>query len=428
MALARGRRVVTGLVSLEIPGDKSISHRALMLAALADGTSAVRGILLSADVQSTAAALRALGVEIGELTGKMRVQGRGLRGFRAPARDLDCGNSGTTTRLLTGIVSAMPFASRFVGDDSLSHRPMHRISDPLGRMGARFEFERGDGLPMRVLGGDLASIDWQSSTASAQVKSAILLAALVAGVPASVSEPARSRDHTERMLRAMGVSIDVAGGVVRLSATSNLTPLDVDIPGDPSSAAFPLALAALGDGAGVEMRRVCLNETRAGFVRAMRAMGARIEILDRREESGEPVGTLRAFPSRLRGIAVSGDVVPSMIDELPLLACVASRAEGVTEIAGASELRVKESDRIAAVVANLRAIGVDADERPDGLVVRGGDEPLRGSVITYGDHRVAMAFGILAALPGNEIAIDDRACVAVSYPGFWTDIDRMSSE
>ncbi len=417
---------MTTLISLRIPGDKSISHRALMLGALADGSSIVRGILRSADVQSTAATLRALGASIGELADETRIDGRGLRGLRAPEGDLDCGNSGTTARLLTGIVSAMPFASRFVGDESLSRRPMLRIAEPLGQMGARFEFDRGDGLPMRVTGGALHSIDWQSHTASAQLKSSILLAALVAGVRASVREPVRSRDHTERMLRAMGASLELDGNTVRLSPTTSLAPLDVDVPADPSSAAFPLALATLRDQGGVELPRVCLNETRSGFIRAMRAMGARIEIVDLRDVAGESVGTLRAIPSPLRGISVAAADVPAMIDELPLFACVAARAEGVTEISGASELRVKESDRIAVVVHNLRAIGADAEERPDGLVVRGGRGPLRGAVVTHGDHRIAMAFGVLGALPGNKITIDDRACVAVSYPGFWNDMEQMT--
>ncbi|HVE78302.1 MAG TPA: 3-phosphoshikimate 1-carboxyvinyltransferase [Gemmatimonadaceae bacterium] len=410
---------------VEVPGDKSISHRALMLAALAHGRSRIRSILRSADVESTAAVCRALGVAIPPLMGDLLVVGRGPSGLRTPAADLDCGNSGTTARLIAGIVAARPMAARFVGDRSLSRRPMRRVARPLEAMGARVELEGGEGLPMRVHGGALRSLSWDSETASAQVKSAILLAAATAGVRATVREPARSRDHTERMLAARGARVTITGTSVTVEPTGPLAPLDVTVPGDPSSAAFFAALAALAESGAVELPRVCANETRTGFLDTLVGMGARVTRSDVADEGGEPVATLRVEPGDLRGTAVGGDAVPRMIDELPMLACVGARARGETRIIGAGELRVKESDRIAAVVANLRAIGADAEELPDGLVVQGSERPLRGRVTTHGDHRLAMAFGVLGALDGNAIEIDDRACVAVSYPGFWDDLRRV---
>ncbi|MFN2567879.1 MAG: 3-phosphoshikimate 1-carboxyvinyltransferase [Gemmatimonadaceae bacterium] len=407
------------------PGDKSISHRALLFAALADGISRVRGILDSADVRSTAGALRALGVDVPPLARDVVVKGVGLRGLRAPNTVLDCGNSGTSARLLAGVVAASSFAARFEGDASLSRRPMRRVARPLEAMGARFEFERGDGLPMTVHGGQLRGIHWTSETSSAQVKSAILLAGVVAGVEVSVSEPRRSRDHTERMLAARGVAVEGSEGCVRVRRTEHLDARDTDVPSDPSSAAFFAALAALASAGELTLRGVCVNPTRTGFFHVLREMGAIVDIAAPREHGGEPVADVRVRPAALRSVVVGADRVPALIDELPLLACVASRAEGETRITGAGELRVKESDRIAAVVASLRAIGATAEELSDGLVVQGSDRPLAGTVATHGDHRLAMAFAVLGALPGNTITVDDRACVAVSFPNFWQELDRV---
>jgi 3-phosphoshikimate 1-carboxyvinyltransferase len=397
-----------------------------MLAALADGSSSIRGILDSADVQSTAAVLRALGARIPPISAEFAVVGRGARSFSEPAGDLDCGNSGTTTRLMAGIASACPFTSRFVGDASLSRRPMQRVARPLGAMGARFEFEGGDGLPMRITGGALAPITWTTEAASAQIKSAILLAAVAANVEVEVREPSRSRDHTERMLAAQGAKVTITGSAVQLAppASGKLEPLRITVPSDPSSAAFMAALAALADDGAIELPDVCLNPTRTGFFGALRLMGARVETGEARVEGGEDVGTVSVHPARLRAIELPVEDVPSMIDELPLLACVAARAEGTTTVRGAAELRVKESDRIATVVSNLQAIGVTAREQPDGFTVTGSDRPLVGRVRTLGDHRIAMAFGVLAAIPGNEIEIDDPSCVSVSYPAFWDDLRR----
>jgi 3-phosphoshikimate 1-carboxyvinyltransferase len=416
--------------AVRVPGDKSISHRALICAALASGRSRIRHILPSADIHSTAGVLRALGAAVPPLADDIRVDGRGLGGLKASTDSLDCGNSGTTARLMAGVLSAHPFASRLVGDASLSRRPMGRVARPLGEMGARFTFEHGDHLPMVITGGPLRSIAFSSPTASAQVKSAILFAGLVARIPVSVIEPVRSRDHTERMLGALGVDVRSLGAEASLQPAAELAPFQLDVPADPSSAAFLAGLAAAGgvaDGASLDLTDVALNPTRLGFFRVLRDMGADVSWEIEREECGEPVGTITVAPGGLKAVHVHEAQVPAMIDELPLLACLATVADGVTEIRGASELRVKESDRIAAVVQNLRAVGADADELPDGLRVRGSAKSLGGNARAHGDHRLAMAFGVLGALSGNAITVDDRECVSVSYPGFWSDLARVTA-
>jgi 3-phosphoshikimate 1-carboxyvinyltransferase len=405
-----------------VPGDKSISHRALILAALGDGRSRVRDVLRSADVESTAGALRRLGAPVPPLAADLHVQGVGLRGLHAADGSLDCGNSGTTARLLAGVAAALPGASTFLGDASLSRRPMRRVARPLELMGARIDLGDTGSLPMTVHGGELQPLDYASDTASAQVKSAVLLAGLVAGVPVRVVEPAPSRDHTERMLAARGAVVARAGNGVSLQPPARLAAAELRVPGDPSSAAFLAALAALADGGELRLPGVCLNPTRTGFFRVLARMGARVRIEDEASADGDQVGTVVVGPGELVAARVGGPEVPSLIDELPLLACLAARADGVTEIRGAGELRVKESDRIAAVVANLRALGVEADERPDGLVVRGGRGPFRGRVTSHGDHRLAMAFGVLGALDDSDVAIDEPDCVTVSYPDFWRDL------
>ena len=410
-----------------VPGDKSISHRALILAALAEGESRISRLLDSADVRSTMGALRALGVET-ETTpsGDLVVRGRGAASLREPRAALDCGNSGTTTRLMAGVAAACAFRTRFEGDASLSRRPMRRVAEPLQAMGARVALTAAGTLPMEIEGGSLHETSWTTGVASAQVKGAILLAGVAAGVRVAVREPAPSRDHSERMLRAMGADVSARGGEVVYEPGAPLRAVDRTVPGDPSSAAFFVALAALAPAGEIALPEVCVNPTRTGFLDVMRRMGASVAADDERDDGGEAIATLRAGASALRGVDVRPEEVPAMIDELPLLACVAARADGTTTVAGAAELRVKESDRIAATVAALRAVGADAEERPDGFVVVGSDRPLHGRVVTHGDHRLAMAFGILGALPGNQIVVDDPDCVAVSYPGFWRDLALLA--
>lgn len=413
--------------SLRVPGDKSISHRSLIFGALAGGESRVTGILQSADVRSTAGVLRALGVEIPPLSSDFVMHGVGRQGFAQPSGELDCGNSGTTTRLMAGVVAATPVSGTFIGDASLSRRPMRRVARPLEAMGARVTLPAHGGLPMTIHGGALHDVEWRSEVASAQIKSAVLLAALVAGVRAHVTEPARSRDHTERMLQARGASVSVDGTSVVIDAASPLTALDTAVPGDPSSAAFFAALAAIADDGELRLEHVCINETRTGFLTQLERMGATLREENRRLEGGEWVADVIVSPGELRGTTITDTDVPAMIDELPLLACIAARAQGETIITGANELRLKESDRITAVVSNLCAIGATAAELPDGMHILGSDKPLRGRIITHGDHRLAMAFAILGAARGNALEVDDRDCVGVSYPGFWDDLARAHS-
>ena len=413
--------------TLRVPGDKSISHRSLILASLADGESRIRGILESDDVRSTSRVVSALGGQIPPLSTDMRVTGVGLRGLKAPRQNLNCGNSGTTARLVAGVVAGYPFAAKFEGDASLSRRPMQRVAEPLSYMGAQFEFEHGDGLPMTVRGSDLRSIDWNTGASSAQVKSAILLAGLVSGVEVRVTEKIRSRDHSERMLRAMGADVESDRNQVCLRPARRLNPIEMEVPADVSSAAFFIALASLASEGYLTLTRVGLNPTRTGFLEAMRRMGADISESAAARRAEEATGTLRVRPTALRGIRITEEEVPFLIDELPLLACVAAGAGIDLEITGAAELRVKESDRIATVVKNLRAVGADAEELPDGLRVSGPRRELSGTVDPRGDHRIAMAFGVLSTATGNGITVLNPECVAVSYPGFWEDLRRVTA-
>jgi 3-phosphoshikimate 1-carboxyvinyltransferase len=406
--------------SLRLPGDKSISHRALILAALGEGRSVMHGLLTSADVESTASVLRALGAPVPDrLEGACAIDGTGLRGLRAPEVPLDCGNSGTTARLLAGVLAGAGLEATLIGDASLSARPMRRVADPLSAMGAAVALPPHRGLPMRVRGGQLHGITWHQAVPSAQVKSAVLLAGLLGGVPVEVHEPLATRDHTERMLRARGVDVRTEGGVVTLHPAARLDALESTIPGDASSAAFLLAAAALGAAPELALDGVGVNPGRIGGFQVLRRMGATMRFEASGETGGEPVATVVGGPGALRGVVIAPEEVPALIDELPVLACVAARSEGETRVTGAGELRVKESDRIRLVVENLRAIGADAEELPDGFVVRGSDRPLRGTVRTGGDHRIAMAFGVLGAVPGNVVTVDDPSCVGVSWPTFW---------
>jgi 3-phosphoshikimate 1-carboxyvinyltransferase len=420
-----------------VPGDKSITHRALMFAALCDGESRLSGLLPGEDCRSTAAVLRALGCDVPELPddgGEIRVVARGVDAWRRPAAELDCGNSGTTARLMMGLLASRPFTSTLTGDDSLRGRPMRRVTAPLRQMGAHFlETGEPDRLPIEVTGGPLRSLDHTSPKSSAQVKSAILLAGLAGNVPVCVTEPILSRDHTERMLAALGVEVKTSRGergwLVTVPAHGKPLPaLELRVPGDPSSAAFLAALALLADEGELRIRGVCVNPTRAGFFEIAERMGARIERADEREEGGEPVADLVVRPAELRGVEVGEAEIPAAVDEIPILAVLAARAAGETRITGAGELRVKESDRIAAIAGNLRAIGADAEELEDGLVIRGSDRPLRGRIQTHGDHRIAMAFGVLGALPGNDVEIDDPDCAAVSFPGFFERLRELTNE
>jgi 3-phosphoshikimate 1-carboxyvinyltransferase len=417
---------------IRVPGDKSLTQRALILAALADGDSAVSGLSSGGDAASTAAALRMLGVPLGPLPPDGRsvlIRGVGLRGLAAPTAPLDLGNSGTGTRLLMGALAGSDMTAVLTGDASLRSRPMSRVAEPLERMGATVRhLEQAGRLPLEISGAHpLSSLEWSPPVASAQIKSALLLAGITGHAAVLLTEPRRSRDHTERLLARMGVPLvehaRASGWRVELrEPPERLDPLEYRVPGDPSSAAFFVALAVLG-GAGfpLEMEGVGLNPTRTAFFDLVRRMGGPVETEpEAGPPSAEPVGTVIARQGDLVGISVGAEEVPGLIDELPLVAVLGARARGDTRISGAGELRHKESDRIAVMVENLRKVGAEAEELPDGLTVSGSDRPLRGKVRTHGDHRIAMAFGVLGALPGNRITVDDPEAADVSFPGFWS--------
>lgn len=424
-------------MKLRVPGDKSISQRALILAALAEGESRVRGLLAGEDPRATAGALRALGAAIPPLPSggeEIRIRGAGLRGFRSPAGPLDLANSGTGARLLLGVLAGQPLDVVVTGDDSLRARPMGRVTEPLARMGATVRFLEAEGrLPLRMEGGDLRPLRYDLPVASAQVKSALLLAGLVAGVPVALTEPGRSRDHTERMFRMAGATVvsrdEGPGRRVELpEPPDRLRALDLEVPADFSSAAFFLVLGLLGGARGsLVLEDVCLNPTRSGLLPVLERMGGRIRVENRRGgDPGEPLGDLVVEASDLRGCEVGGDEIPLLIDEVPVLAVAAALAEGTTRITGARELRVKETDRIRALVENLRAVGGDVTELDDGLEIRGRKGPYRGRVSSFGDHRIAMAFGVLGALEGHEVEVGGAAVTEVSFPGFWRTLEDVA--
>ncbi len=418
--IARGEVVV--------PGDKSITHRALLVAALSGGRCVFTSPLAAGDTRATAGALRALGIRVGPLSEKrIVVTGAGIRPFRAAAGALACRNSGTTARLLLGLLAGHAFEARLTGDRSLSRRPMARVTEPLRAMGAAISAAEGERLPITIRGGVLKALDWRSPVASAQVKTCLFLAGLVGGVRVSVAEPVVSRDHTERLLRLLGVRVEVENATATVHPVDSIPAFGGDIPGDISSAAYLIAAGVLAESGELTVRNVGLNPTRSGFRRALERMGAKVEVVDRWTSLGEPAGTLVARPAPLSPVVVERDEIPSMVDEVPLLACLASRAEkGWTSVfRGVGELRVKESDRLALVASNLAAIGVAAHVEGDTLRVEGSEAPPRGRVVTAGDHRLAMAFAALRAVPGAEIELDDSRCVAISYPNFFRDVARV---
>lgn len=404
---------------LRVPGDKSISHRAVMLGALAEGTTRIAGLLEGEDVLCALAAFRSMGVSAkGPDHGGLVIEGVGLHGLKAPVQPLDMGNSGTAMRLLAGILAGQSFDSMLTGDESLSRRPMRRVADPLGKMGATIETAEGGRPPLRIKGGrELRGIEYRSPVASAQVKSSILLAGLYAEGETSVTEPVPTRDHTERMLRSFGYGVEVTGPTARLRGGGRLRACDVDVPADISSAAFFLVGASIAPGSDLVLEHVGINPTRIGVLNILRLMGADFEIVNRREVGDEPVADIRVRSARLRGIRIPQDQVPLAIDEFPVLFIAAACAEGETVLTGAEELRVKESDRIAAMAQGLKRLGINHRETPDGIVIQGGE--IGGSEIdSRGDHRIAMSFAIAALRAGGVITVRDCKNVDTSFPGF----------
>lgn len=405
--------------SLTIPGDKSVSHRAVMFAALADGTSKIDGFLEGEDTRSTAAIFAQLGVRIETPSASQRiVHGVGVDGLQPPQGPLDCGNAGTGMRLLAGVLAAQRFDSVLVGDASLSKRPMRRVTGPLAQMGARIETESDGTPPLRVHGGQpLQGITFASPVASAQVKSAVLLAGLYAAGETSVSEPHPTRDYTERMLSAFGVDIAFSPGQARLRGGQRLRATNIAVPADFSSAAFFIVAASIIPGSDVTLRAVGLNPRRTGLLAALRLMGADIVEDNHAEHGGEPVADLRVRHAPLQGAQIPEALVPDMIDEFPALFVAAAAARGDTVVSGAAELRVKESDRLAAMATGLRALGIVVDETPDGATIHGGTLG-SGVIESHGDHRIAMAFAIAGQLSTGTVQVNNVANVATSFPGF----------
>lgn len=404
--------------SVLVPGDKSVSHRALMLAAIAEGDSRIRGFLEGEDTRATAAVLSQLGVHIETLSlGERMVHGVGLHGLRGSRHPLDCGNAGTGMRLLTGLLAGQAFDSTLVGDTSLSKRPMRRVTDPLTQMGARIDTL--DGLPpLRVRGGQsLQGIRYELPVASAQVKSALLLAGLYAAGETAIVEPHPTRDYTERMLAAFGWPIEFSPGHARLAGGHTLHAIDVEVPADFSSAAFLLVAASIVPGSELRLPAVGLNPRRTGLLQALRLMGADIAITNPRESGGELVGDLIVRYAPLHGIELPEALVPDMIDEFPVLFIAAAVASGSTLIRGAAELRVKESDRIATMAAGLRTLGVMIEETPDGAIIHGGRIGA-GIVESHLDHRIAMSFAVAGLVATGPVRINDCRHVATSFPGF----------
>jgi 3-phosphoshikimate 1-carboxyvinyltransferase len=404
---------------ISVPGDKSISHRAVILGSIAGGTTTVRGFLPAEDCLRTAAVFRMMGVAIEQRGDALRIEGRGLRGLAEPSDVLDLGNSGTGMRLLTGLMAGQSFFSVVTGDETLRRRPMRRVVDPLRQMGAVIAGRNGgEFAPLAVTGRPLKGIRYDLPVASAQVKSALLLAGLTAEGPTRLTEPSASRDHTERMLLAFGADLRVEGTTVTVHPAESLKSRDLEIPGDPSSAAFFVVAALIVPGSELTIRSVGVNPTRTGFIDVLHQMGADLRLENRREIGGEPAADLVVRSGPLKGVAVDPALVPRAIDEFPVLAVAAAFAEGETLIRGAEELRVKESDRIAVMAAELRKLGARVEELPDGLRITGG-APLAGAVCeSRGDHRVAMAMAVAGLAASGETLIEDAACIETSFPGF----------
>jgi len=427
--------------ALRVPGDKSISHRYALLASIADGRSTITNYAPGADCASTLSCVEALGVIVSRTPSAapsdpplVSIDGRGVRGLRAAAAPLDCGNSGSTMRMLGGVIAAHPFISTLVGDASLSRRPMRRIIGPLSQMGATITAEPGDRPPVTVHGANLSGIRFEPETPSAQVKSAVLLAGLQASGETSVLEPASTRDHTERALVAFGATVAIhhstspsaRGGLIRIKGGQRLAGTALRVPGDLSSAAFWAVAAAAMPGSEVSIIDVGLNPSRAALLDVLRRFGADVEATVEDQWNGEPVGRLRIRHRATTDLVITPDEVPEVIDELPVLATLGTFGGSVT-VSGAGELRVKESDRIAELVAGLRAMGADADERPDGFQVRSGKRLTGGTVHARHDHRLAMAFAVAALGATGPTTIQGADAVAVSYPAFFEDLDRLAS-
>ena len=412
------KRAVSLNGSITVPGDKSISHRAVMLGALAEGTTHIKGFLPGADCISTINCFRSMGIEIQSNGDIIEVHGKGLYGLKQPEKMLYTGNSGTTTRLLCGILSGQSFDSSVTGDASICRRPMKRVTEPLSEMGAKID---GEYCPLFIKGSRLHGMEYNMKVASAQVKTAIILAALYADGETIIHETEKSRDHTERMLSAMGADISVNGTAIRVVPAKKLYSQDICVPGDISSAAFFMTAAAIMPDSCVRIKNAGINPTRTGIIDVFKSMGARISIENVRTESGEETADIVVSSSSLKGTVIEGEMIPRLIDELPIIAVAALFAEGTTVIRNAEELKVKESNRISAIVGELSKCGADITETADGMIIKGGKPIFGADFVTRGDHRMAMSLAVLAQLADGKSTIDDADCINVSYPNFLDD-------
>ncbi len=407
--------------------DKSISHRAIMLSSLAEGISHINNFLHAEDPLRTLEAFRQMGVDIkiGTEANELLINGKGLTGLSQPEDVIDCGNSGTTMRLMSGIMSAQPFSSTLTGDSSLRTRPMKRIITPLTQMGANISSGK-DGLPpLKIKGGKLSPISYKSPVASAQVKSSILFAGLYCDGITTVIEPGKSRDHTERMLKACGADVEIKGLEASVKGMAVLKPLDITVPGDLSSAAFFIVAGLIVPGSEILIKNTGINPTRTGIIDILKMMGADIGLENKREVSGEPVADIHVKHSKLNGSDIGGELVLKAIDEFPALCVAAAKADGTTKITGAAELRVKESDRIAAMTAELRKMGVVVEELEDGLVIEGREDLKPATVKSYGDHRIAMSMIVAGITSNSETTVTDTDCVNTSFPGFMDVLESL---
>ncbi len=424
-------RLIKGLKKInrtvKVPGDKSISHRALMIGAISRGITRITGLSQGRDVMSTSRCLECLGVEIERNGSDVYVYGKGRRGLSQPLDVLDAGNSGTTIRLLTGLLAPQPFVSEITGDDSLRKRPMNRIIEPMRLMGAKIEAEDGGRAPLKIYGSHLRPIEYTTEVASAQVKSCIMLAAMYAEGTTRIREPAISRDHTERMLKHFGVSITREGSEVSIDGPCDFKGVDIAVPADISSAAFFMVAASIIPGSEIVLPDVGMNPTRTGIVDVLEKMGGSLRIENMQEVSGELRADIIISSGELHGAVVGGELIPRIIDEIPVIAVAATQAKGETVIRDAKELRVKETDRIEAVVKNIRRMGGEIEEHEDGFSIIGPQE-LRGAELdSFGDHRIAMAFSIAGLVADGETVIKNAECAEISFPGFFDILDQISN-
>ncbi|MFT9847579.1 3-phosphoshikimate 1-carboxyvinyltransferase [Aneurinibacillus sp. REN35] len=426
MTTIQGVQRINGTIT--VPGDKSISHRAVMFSALAEGTTTIEGFLPGADCLSTISCFRKLGIVIEQEGDRVRVEGKGWYGLKEPSDILDIGNSGTTIRLIMGILATQPFHSVLIGDESIARRPMKRVTDPLRQMGADIAGrQNGEYTPLSVRGGTLRGMEYHSPVSSAQIKSAVLLAGLGSVGETTVYEPELSRDHTERMLRSFGVQVESFAGGVRVQGGQRLvSPGHIRVPGDISSAAFPLVAAAVIPESHIIVQNVGLNPSRSGIIDVLKEMGADVVLHNEREEGGEPVADIEITYAPLKGIEISGAIIPRLIDEIPIIAVLATQAEGITVIKDAAELKVKETNRIDTVVAELRKMGARIEPTDDGMVIYGKSALVGAVCDSHGDHRIGMAAAVAGLAAAGETMIVNAESINVSFPGFFSTLQEIS--